>query len=449
MMEKLLLSLCAAAGILVAGCSDPSDGESDIRIAPSITRVDGVNFTEGDRIGVTVSLSSGDYAANRLMTYDGLFFSAAGLVWYDEAQGASTFTAYYPYRDEGVPGTFAVAADQRDGCTPSDLLGAVTRDVLPGSTPVKMQFHHLLSQLNIVVQNRSDRAVRQVAIDGFVPEAAVDLAVPEATVRAGEAVEVLAFAVTPNALYRAVLVPQRATLQVDVTLEDGTVASKSVPDAALEGGKRYDLSVVVEAVPEPELEVTLSGEIVDWIDGGELGIGGDGGDEPDEGDGKTVVYAGETYSTVTIDGRVWMAENLRYRPSDATFGDGVWNPEVGASAVAELGLLYDYATVTGGAVPTSEGLLRGICPPGWHIPDTDELEALAASGERPADFFTVAGFWNSSGFGSYGDASKGYLWGTGSSEAGRRDCIACTTDGLPLVKSLPEAHGLSLRCVKD
>lgn len=407
MMEKLLLSLCAAAGILVAGCSDPSDGESDIRIAPSITRVDGVNFTEGDRIGVTVSLSSGDYAANRLMTYDGLFFSAAGLVWYDEAQGASTFTAYYPYRDEGVPGTFAVAADQRDGCTPSDLLGAVTRDVLPGSTPVKMQFHHLLSQLNIVVQNRSDRAVRQVAIDGFVPEAAVDLAVPEATVRAGEAVEVLAFAVTPNALYRAVLVPQ------------------------------------------PELEVTLSGEIVDWIDGGELGIGGDGGDEPDEGDGKTVVYAGETYSTVTIDGRVWMAENLRYRPSDATFGDGVWNPEVGASAVAELGLLYDYATVTGGAVPTSEGLLRGICPPGWHIPDTDELEALAASGERPADFFTVAGFWNSSGFGSYGDALKGYLWGTGSSEAGRRDCIACTTDGLPLVKSLPEAHGLSLRCVKD
>lgn len=30
MMEKLLLSLCAAAGILVAGCSDPSDGESYI-----------------------------------------------------------------------------------------------------------------------------------------------------------------------------------------------------------------------------------------------------------------------------------------------------------------------------------------------------------------------------------------------------------------------------------
>lgn len=87
MMEKLLLSLCAAAGILVAGCSDPSDGESDIRIAPSITRVDGVNFTEGDRIGVTVSLSSGDYAANRLMTYDGLFFSAAGLVWVRRGTG--------------------------------------------------------------------------------------------------------------------------------------------------------------------------------------------------------------------------------------------------------------------------------------------------------------------------------------------------------------------------
>ena len=63
---------------LTVGCNDSSDSVSDIRIAPSITRVDGVNFTEGDRIGVTVSLASGDYAANRLMTYDGLFFSAAG-----------------------------------------------------------------------------------------------------------------------------------------------------------------------------------------------------------------------------------------------------------------------------------------------------------------------------------------------------------------------------------
>lgn len=44
MMEKLLLPLCAAAGILVVGCSDPSDGGSDIRIAPSITRVDGVEL---------------------------------------------------------------------------------------------------------------------------------------------------------------------------------------------------------------------------------------------------------------------------------------------------------------------------------------------------------------------------------------------------------------------
>lgn len=442
--------LLGAAGLLaillsVSGCRKESIRADRVRIAPSITRVDGVNFSEGDRIGVTIARSSGDYVTNRLMTYDGALFSAEDLVWYDDGRIPATFTAYYPYRDGDALSTFSVAADQRPGCASSDLLGAVARDILPDRAPVRMVFHHLLSQLNVVVRNEGSSQVRELAIGGFIPDAAVDLSVPEAVVRSGAESVVQAFEVTPDALYRVILVPQRATMQVRVTLADGTSVDKSIPDVTLDGGKRYDLSVVVETAPEPGLELTLSGEIVDWGEGGSIG-----GTPPDPpSGGETVEYAGESYATVAIDGRVWMAENLRYHPEGEVLGRDVWYPEAGISAVASCGLLYSYDAVVGGSVPASGDRIRGICPPGWHLPDREELDALASASSRPADFFTICGFWSSSGTGSYGDRSKSFLWGTEADGAGKRYCLHCAESGLPLVKALPEGHGLSLRCVKD
>ena len=111
-------------------------------------------------------------------------------------------------------------------------------------------------------------------------------------------------------------------------------------------------------------------------------------------EGTAIEYAGVKYQTVKMkDGRVWMAENLRYVPegktpsSDPADGNGVWNP-VGddgkptndAAAIAAKGYLYDYPTVLKAEVTKDnfksfEGA-QGICPDGWHIPTRAELVAL-------------------------------------------------------------------------
>ena len=87
---------------------------------------------------------------------------------------------------------------------------------------------------------------------------------------------------TADAAYRAILVPQQATLTVTVATGDGKSRSKTLSSAQLESGKRYDMSVVVTNI---DIDVELSGEVVDWGDGGSLDGGGDGGGGEGGGEG--------------------------------------------------------------------------------------------------------------------------------------------------------------------
>ena len=362
MKRQLLLALLAAGLAAAPGCADKRDAVPGIRITPSIkTRVTGLHFDTGDCIGLTVTKNGSDYVRNHQMTYDGSAFTASGLLWYNDLNETSTLTAYFPYSASGVPDEFSVARDQSAGCASSDLLGAV---------------------------------------GGFVPTASVDLSVPTASAKAGAAAaEIETFEVTPDASYRAILVPQQGALTVTVSTRDGKSRSKTLSSATLESGRRYDMSVLVTNI---DIELKLSGEVSDWEDGGSL-------DEGDGGEASELEYGGDTYRTAKIGGQVWMAENLRYQPAGTEIGDGVWYPEEGLSAVAEKGLLYDYKTVTGGATVRSGTPLRGICPEGWHVPALAELEALLAAGPA-AGFFRCAGYWIVNGTSNrYGDADKGYL----------------------------------------
>ena len=424
------------------------------------TRVTGMYFDAEDCIGLTIVRGEGVYAENAKLSYDGTAFSASGLLWYVDRSEGATFIAYYPYSAAGAPDSFAVATDQRQGVEPSDLLAAVKHDVVPGSAPVAMTFRHLLSQLTVVVTNNASSAVTEVAVGGFVPEAEVDLGTQTVGVRPGVAArEVLACEVTPNARYRAILVPQRARLEVRVTTADGTERCRTLTEASLESGKRYDLSIVVT---EEDIALVLSGEIEDWGEGGQLGgstddtDGGDGGDDDEGGqnpsdDPASVVVGGVSYPTVVIAGREWMARNLGYRPAGATLGDGVWYPAGGAEAVEAEGLLYDYATAAGAEADATEGPVRGICPAGWHIPDAEELKTLAAA---ETDFFTVAGYWipslSAGSEGKYGTAGKGYLMGAPLTLEGRFCCWTFGDGVTPaLTTTVKSTYGISLRCVKD
>lgn len=437
-MRKIVLLLLLTTASL-SGCTKSEPGLApDIRISPEIaTRVTGLHFDRGDCIGLTVVKGTEHYLENRALTYDGAAFAAPGLIWYDDTKQSSTLTAYYPYSEAGVPAEFSVATDQRDGYAASDLLGAVREEVRPASTPVAMVFRHLMTQLTAVVDNRSGARITGLFFGGFIPQAEIDLGVPSATVKSdAQPAEVAACCVTEGSAYRAVLVPQRGVLTVRVTLDNGKEFSRSIAEAELAGGYRYDLALTVNAL---DIELTLSGEIADWQEGGSLG-GQETGDTP-----STLEYGGSVYSTTEIGGRVWMAENLRYIPEGATVGSGLWYPGGDAQQAGTSGMLYDYAFATGSASAGTEPV-RGICPEGWHLPSREELAGWIDAGSetlRCAGFRSIVGE-------TYGNANKGYLLGS-SSQNGEFDCLAYVASGAApsLTRLAVGDFAVSVRCVRD
>lgn len=443
-MRKILFM--ALAVLIAAGCAESEKGTLCVKIAPAIrTRVTGLHFDTGDRIGLTISKGSAPYAENVPMTYDGTAFTASGLSWYNDLNEKSVLTAYYPYAEGGRPDEFTVSSDQTQGNGPSDLLAAVKTDVTPVSAPVGMIFYHVMSQLTIVVSNSSSAVVTGVSVGGLVPTAEIDYSMPKAAAKSGVvAAEVKACEVKPGATYRAILVPQQAALTVTVTTDDGRSHSKTLSSAQLESGRRYDMSVLVT---NEEIQISLSGDIGDWEDGGSLD-GSGGGDDGD--DSQTLSYGGVTYRTTTVGETVWMAENLRYVPDEALLTKGIWYPDGNEDAeyVREHGMLYSFTVALGGAQVVSGAPVRGICPEGWHVPYIDELQTLAAG---PDCGFTLAGMWNSVSKNYVSSAKSGYLMSATTDDGGSSysALLFYASGGNPSPSSLPAGNGVSLRCVKD
>ena len=443
-MRKILFM--ALAVLIAAGCAESEKGTLCVKIAPAIrTRVTGLHFDTGDRIGLTISKGSAPYAENVPMTYDGTAFTASGLSWYNDLNEKSVLTAYYPYAEGGRPDEFTVSSDQTQGNGPSDLLAAVKTDVTPVSAPVGMVFYHVMSQLTIVVSNSSSAAVTGVSVGGLVPTAEIDYSMPKAAAKSGvAAAEVKACEVKPGATYRVILAPQQAALTVTVTTDDGRSHTKTLSSAQLESGRRYDMSVLVT---NEEIQISLSGDIGDWEDGGSLD-GSGGGDDGD--DSQTLSYGGVTYRTRTVGETVWMAENLRYVPDEALLTKGIWYPDGNEDAeyVREHGMLYSFTVALGGAQVVSGAPVRGICPEGWHVPYIDELQTLAAG---PDCGFTLAGMWNSVSKNYVSSAKSGYLMSATTDDGGSSysALLFYASGGNPSPSSLPAGNGVSLRCVKD
>lgn len=443
-MRKILFM--ALAVLIAAGCAESEKGTLCVKIAPAIrTRVTGLHFDTGDRIGLTISKGSAPYAENVPMTYDGTAFTASGLSWYNDLNEKSVLTAYYPYAEGGRPDEFTVSSDQTQGNGPSDLLAAVKTDVTPVSAPVGMIFYHVMSQLTIVVSNSSSAVVTGVSVGGLVPTAEIDYSMPKAAAKSGvAAAEVKACEVKPGATYRVILAPQQAALTVTVTTDDGRSHTKTLSSAQLESGRRYDMSVLVT---NEEIQISLSGDIGDWEDGGSLD-GSGGGDDGD--DSQTLSYGGVTYRTTTVGETVWMAENLRYVPDEALLTKGIWYPDGNEDAeyVREHGMLYSFTAALGGAQVVSGAPVRGICPEGWHVPYIDELQTLAAG---PDCGFTLAGMWNSVSKNYVSSAKSGYLMSATTDDGGSSysALLFYASGGNPSPSSLPAGNGVSLRCVKD
>ena len=139
---------------------------------------------------------------------------------------------------------------------------------------------------------------------------------------------------------------------------------------------------------------------------------------------------GQTYKTVTIGTQIWMAENLNYAytgvPYKYTYKDSSYTSDstswcYGDSLAncTKYGRLYTWAAAmdsVGSWSTNGKGCgygqtgsptypVRGICPEGWHLPDTTEWHTLftAVGGKSTAGkMLKSTSGWNRSGNGATG-----------------------------------------------
>ena len=399
---KQLFFLAGAALLALVACNKTPNQDTNpvdfskygVRVEPVITRATETNFESGDQIGLTITRAAGAYAENAKLTYDGSAFSG-DLKWYEEGADESTLKAYYPYASS-FPTSFTVAADQSAGTTSSDFLSAVKENVLPSANAIAMVFKHRLSRLVVSITNNSGFNVESVVFKGIIPTATIDadlLATVDAT---AAAVDITAFADGEN--YYAIVPGQTVALVVAVTA-GGKELSQQLTEATLESGKQYSVSVIVN---KDEIKVVLSGEIENWIDGGE--ITSDPSDLEEKLEDGYITYAGTQYTVAKMkDNKWWMTQNLAYLPEGCTPSTdltavtaGVFAPirinadntaaefSTDAALVASNGYLYQAEVALGlkvgdlTTVAAAEALegAQGICPKGWHVPTLDDILGL-------------------------------------------------------------------------
>ncbi len=458
------------AVLAIAACQKPKnpvqEGPSKVQVEPLITKATEVNFEAGDKIGLTMTKvnDTESYAANTPLTFDGNVF-AGDLLWYTDANSESDIYAYYPYNPAGAPASFTVETDQTAGIGGSDLMAASKKGVLPTFNAVTMVFKHQMTKIVIKIDNQTGENISEVLLKNSIPTANLDLAELAVSADATKAAaDIKPWAKTEGSEYNAIIVPQTVALNLTVTLQT-TIMSQPLASMELKSGGQYTIDVRILA---DGMKVTASGEIENWTDEGEIGLGGEGGQEEkpvtfEEHDGY-FVYDEVKYKTVELaDGNTWMAENLRFVPrgrtvsSDPVADAGIWypaansdgaaNPTLAATdpALAEtLGLLYDAATALGVDAVTAENAatlegVQGICPPGWHIPTATELIGLVGYCSNSALVNKQAPYYDDSIKGASIAAMKeaGWEW----QFAGMRNKTAITGNGSYRVTTKTESDG--------
>ena len=207
---------------------------------------------------------------------------------------------------------------------------------------------------------------------------------------------------------------------------------------------------------------------------------------------------GQTYKTVKIGTQTWMAENLNYAytgvPYNVTPNSSIsytsdstsWCYRDSVEYCTKYGRLYTWAAAmdsvgtlsTNGkgcdweAECTPTYPVRGVCPDGWHLPDSTEWETLfAALGKQSptGKRLKSASGWYSSGNGTDAYAFSAlpagyrYDWGGFGYEGREAFFWSSTEDGSYYAYHIylrydngsanlndgKKNHGKSVRCVKD
>lgn len=260
----IALQSCGGSGDQPEPVNPPVGNKMEIRLSvvPQGTRATDTGFDAGDKGGLYVVnysngvpatlLSSGNHVDNMCFTYNGTWTAATPVYWKDNSTKAD-FYFVYPYTPilSVTDVAFNVKADQSTVANykASELIAGKRGGVSPTETAVEIATSHLMSQVKIGVkagngftQDAIDQASPVVKINGLATGATLNLRDMKVTAKGAVT------SVTPckeNGIYKALVVPQKATPGSLITVTLGGRDYNLKKDFEFVSGKTHNFNVVL------------------------------------------------------------------------------------------------------------------------------------------------------------------------------------------------------------
>ena len=288
----MCMALCAVAVALLTACADDDapqykDAKSTpmtfVVDHPSMVRATDSNFETGDRIGLYVSAADapleigGNLVNNEALTFDGSQWTAARTLYWDE--GTYNAYAYYPYMDvtsiEDQP--VSVATDQSSpetdgklsGYEASDLLYAKTSNVAASTSPVTLNFKHIMSKLTIRLVKGEDfegdmPTDAEIFIHNTVPTATFDISAGIVTRDVKGKKTTIKARQESDFQFGAIIVPQRLDNRVplvEVIMKGVSYLFES--KFLFKPGVDHLVNLVITDNPE-QVKIEVGGEVENW-----------------------------------------------------------------------------------------------------------------------------------------------------------------------------------------
>lgn len=162
---------------------------------------------------------------------------------------------------------------------------------------------------------------------------------------------------------------------------------------------------------------------------------------------------GQTYKTVEIGGKVWLAQNFSY------FSRGSWCYQNEDENCKKYGRMYSWDAIMN---KQTKDKSQGICMKGWHVPSLSDWHALMGEYKKTKDELvggssglnlTLSGYKNDKGAYDFLDKVAAYWSSTPDSTDSQK---AWSLNGFSDEKSKPltdfstsKMYGQYLRCVRD
>ena len=295
-MKKRILYIGVALSMMIfAACSSDNDDSTEAPksaketpmtfdvIHPSQTKATATEFENGDKIGVYIAktdmpLEIGGNTLNneQLILTSGTWTPNHNLFW-DE--GTYNAYAYYPYMDvtsiEDQP--VSVATDQSSpetdgklsGYEASDLLYAKTSNVAASTSPVTLNFKHIMSKLTIRLVKGEDfegdmPTDAEIFIHNTVPTATFDVSAGIVTRDVKGKKTTIKARQESDFQFGAIIVPQRLDNRVplvEVIMKGVSYLFES--KFLFKPGVDHLVNLVITDNPE-QVKIEVGGEIENW-----------------------------------------------------------------------------------------------------------------------------------------------------------------------------------------